>query len=273
MDDFTKVLFEFFTGTGLVIARTIAILIFGLLAVKLLMMLAGNMLIRAKIEKTVSGFILSIVGVGLYFVLFLGVGKSAGLSTGSFIAIVSAAGLALSLALKDTLSNLANGFIIVGSKPFVVGDYVEIGSIGGTVKAIGIFNTKLVTPDNKVITIPNSSITGSNVLNYSANPTRRLDIAVGVAYDTDITKAKKILLELAHSYKEILPSPQAVVVITDYKDSSVTLNLRAWLPSEVYWNVKFSLNERVLAEFRKNNIEIPFNKLDVKILSDGGAKQ
>lgn len=263
VEDFVQVLYKFFTGSGLAIAQTIAILIFGLLAVKLLLMLAKKMLIRAKVEKTVSSFAMSIVGVALYFALFLGVGKSAGISTGSFIAIISAAGLALSLALKDSLSNLANGFIIVGSKPFVVGDYVEINGVGGTVQSIGIFNTKLVTPDNKVITLPNSVVIGNNVVNYSTNPTRRLDIPVSVAYDTDIEKAKKIMTDTARGFSEVLTSPPAAAYITEYKESAVILSLRVWLPAETYWDVKFSLNEKILKAFSENGIEISYNKLDV----------
>lgn len=263
MEDFVQVLYKFFTGSGLAIAQTIAILIFGLLAVKLLLMLAKKMLIRAKVEKTVSSFAMSIVGVALYFALFLGVGKSAGISTGSFIAIISAAGLALSLALKDSLSNLANGFIIVGSKPFVVGDYVEINGVGGTVQSIGIFNTKLVTPDNKVITLPNSVVIGNNVVNYSTNPTRRLDIPVSVAYDSDIEKAKKIMTDTARGFSEVLTSPPAAAYITEYKESAVILSLRVWLPAETYWDVKFSLNEKILKAFSENGIEISYNKLDV----------
>lgn len=263
MEEFVNALYKFFTGSGLVIAQTVAILIFGLLAVKLLLMLASKILIRTKVEKTVSSFTMSIVGVGLYFALFLGVGKSAGISTGSFIAIISAAGLALSLALKDSLSNLANGFIIVGSKPFVVGDFVEINGITGTVKAIGIFNTKIVAGDNRTITIPNSVVIGSNVINYTANLTRRLDIPVGVAYDTDFEKAKKIMTDIAAGYSEILTSPAPVAYITTYKDSAAELTLRVWLPAETYWDVNFSLNEKIIKAFAENDVEISYNKLSV----------
>lgn len=263
MEEFNDSLFKFFTGTGLAIAETITIFIFGLLGVKLLLLLANKLLIRAKVEKTLSSFTMSIVGVGLYFALFLGVGKAAGISTGSFIAIISAAGLALSLALKDSLSNLANGFIIVGSKPFVVGDYIDISGVSGTVKAIGIFNTKLITPDNKTITVPNSTVIGSNVTNFSTNPTRRLDIDVGVAYTTDVANARKIMLDTVKGFTEVLSSPSPAVYITEYKESAVNMSLRVWLPMETYWDVKFSLNEKILKAFVDNGIEISYNKLDV----------
>ena len=141
MAEFEKILIEFFTGDGMTIARTVAVFIFGLLAVKLILLIVNKLSVRAHIDKTISSFVLSVVGVLLYFGLLLLTGKSAGISTASFVALISAAGLAISLALKDSLSNLANGFIILGSKPFVVGDYVAVNGVEGTVKSIGFFNT------------------------------------------------------------------------------------------------------------------------------------
>lgn len=273
MEEFNEQLFRFFTGEGLIIARTIAILILGLLAVKIVLMLIRKAAIRAKIEKTASSFILSIVGVVLYFCLFLGVGKSAGISTASFVVIASAAGLALSLALQDSLSNLANGFIIVGSKPFVVGDYVDISGVSGSVQSIGIFNTKLTTPDNKTITLPNSKVIGSSVINYSTSPTRRMDVDVVVKYDTDIKKAKKVLMDAGASFGEVLSAPAPQAVLTEYLDSGIKMSYRAWVPTEAYWDVKYQLNEKVLAAFDKNGIQIPFNTIDVNILDNKGGKQ
>lgn len=139
MAEFEKILIEFFTGDGMTIARTVAVFIFGLLAVKLILLIVNKLSVRAHIDKTISSFVLSVVGVLLYFGLLLLTGKSAGISTASFVALISAAGLAISLALKDSLSNLANGFIILGSKPFVVGDYVAVNGVEGTVKSIGFF--------------------------------------------------------------------------------------------------------------------------------------
>ena len=165
MAEFEKILIEFFTGDGMTIARTVAVFIFGLLAVKLILLIVNKLSVRAHIDKTISSFVLSVVGVLLYFGLLLLTGKSAGISTASFVALISAAGFAISLALKDSLSNLANGFIILGSKPFVVGDYVAVNGVEGTVKSIGFFNTKLVTYDNQIITLPNSSLIGSGVVN------------------------------------------------------------------------------------------------------------
>lgn len=272
MDEFSRKLVEFLKGDGLVAARTISILILGLLAVKIILLLARKCLIRMKIEKTASGFMISLIGVALYFVLFLGVGKSAGISPASFVVIASAAGLALSLALQDSLGNLANGFIIVGTKPFVVGDYVEIGSVSGSVKSIGIFNTKLVTPDNKVVTIPNSRVTGSCVVNYSANPTRRLSVDFTVRYDTDLEKAKEAVMRAAEEFNEILSAPRPAAVASGYEPSGVRLSFRAWVPSEAYWDVQYALNERLLAALREAGVELAYNTMDVNVLEREAEK-
>lgn len=272
MDAFNELLFKFFTGTGITIARTIAIFIFGLLAVKLIMLIANKIAVRAKIEKTVSSFILSVINVLLYFALLLFTGKSAGISTASFVALISAAGLAISLALKDSLSNLANGFIILGSKPFVVGDYVAVNGVEGTVKSIGFFNTKLVSYDNIMITLPNSSLIGSSVTNYTANPTRRVTVSLKFSYDVDTDKVGEIMTEVGKSFKEVLTSPAPSAVVDSFTDSAVVMTLRLWTPTEMYWDVLFKVNEKLVSELQKSGIDVSMNKLDVKLVN-GGQKQ
>lgn len=272
MDAFNELLFKFFTGTGITIARTVAIFIFGLLAVKLIMLIANKIAVRAKIEKTVSSFILSVINVLLYFALLLFTGKSAGISTASFVALISAAGLAISLALKDSLSNLANGFIILGSKPFVVGDYVAVNGVEGTVKSIGFFNTKLVSYDNIMITLPNSSLIGSSVTNYTANPTRRVTVSLKFSYDVDTDKVGEIMTEVGKSFKEVLTSPAPSAVVDSFTDSAVVMTLRLWTPTEMYWDVLFKVNEKLVSELQKSGIDVSMNKLDVKLVN-GGQKQ
>lgn len=271
MDEFLNRLEGFFFGSGITIAKTLSVLIFGLILVKILLRLIKNLTIKYRLERTMASFLNSIIGVGLYFVLFLLVGKTAGISTASFVAVVGAAGLAVSLAMKDSLSNLANGFIILGSKPFVIGDYVDIGSIGGTIRSIGIFNTKLITPDEKVITIPNSQIVGSAVVNYSSTPTRRLDIEFKVAYGSDVDKVKKVVMDMIDNIPEALKKPEPCVVMSEFLDSSLKFSARIWLPNDVYWKVKFAFNENLLKAFRENQIEIPYNKLDVNLISSEGG--
>lgn len=265
---------NFFKGDGLVVAKTISILIFGLIIVQYAMRITKNTFIKAKMEKTISSFFSSIIGVALYFILFLLVAKSAGISSGSFIAVISAVGLAISLALKDSLSNLANGFIILGSKPFVVGDFIEAVGVSGTVKAIGIFNTKLATTDNKIITIPNSQIIGSSVTNYSKMPTRRLEINFTVAFDADVDKIRKIILGLIENTPQILASPEPVVRVTGFYENGLGMFARMWIPKDAFWGVKFQLQEQINKEFNKNGIKIPYKKIDINVANgDGGGKQ
>lgn len=268
MAEFEKILIEFFTGDGMTIARTVAVFIFGLLAVKLILLIVNKLSVRAHIDKTISSFVLSVVGVLLYFGLLLLTGKSAGISTASFVALISAAGLAISLALKDSLSNLANGFIILGSKPFVVGDYVAVNGVEGTVKSIGFFNTKLVTYDNQIITLPNSSLIGSGVVNYSTNPTRRVVCRLRFSYDEDVEKVRKIMLDVARGRNEILSSPEPSVVVEDYTDSAILITLRYWVPTEYYWDALYILNEEIVKSLKENGVAVTTNKLAVKVVGD-----
>ena len=262
MAEFEKILIEFFTGDGMTIARTVAVFIFGLLAVKLILLIVNKLSVRAHIDKTISSFVLSVVGVLLYFGLLLLTGKSAGISTASFVALISAAGLAISLALKDSLSNLANGFIILGSKPFVVGDYVAVNGVEGTVKSIGFFNTKLVTYDNQIITLPNSSLIGST------NPTRRVVCRLRFSYDEDVEKVRKIMLDVARGRNEILSSPGPSVVVEDYTDSAILITLRCWVPTEYYWDALYILNEEIVKSLKENGVAVTTNKLAVKVVGD-----
>ena len=254
MAEFEKILIEFFTGDGMTIARTVAVFIFGLLAVKLILLIVNKLSVRAHIDKTISSFVLS--------------GKSAGISTASFVALISAAGLAISLALKDSLSNLANGFIILGSKPFVVGDYVAVNGVEGTVKSIGFFNTKLVTYDNQIITLPNSSLIGSGVVNYSTNPTRRVVCRLRFSYDEDVEKVRKIMIDVARGRNEILSSPGPSVVVEDYTDSAILITLRCWVPTEYYWDALYILNEEIVKSLKENDVAVTTNKLAVKVVGD-----
>mgnify|MGYP001509594711 CR=1 FL=1 len=265
MAEFEKILIEFFTGDGMTIARTVAVFIFGLLAVKLILLIVNKLSVRAHIDKTISSFVLSVVGVLLYFGLLLLTGKSAGISTASFVALISAAGLAISLALKDSLSNLANGFIILGSKPFVVGDYVAVNGVEGTVKSIGFFNTKLVTYDNQIITLPNSSLIGSGVVNYS---TRRVVCRLRFSYDEDVEKVRNIMLDVARGRNEILSSPEPSVVVEDYTDSAILITLRCWVPTEYYWDALYILNEEIVKSLKENGVAVTTNKLAVKVVGD-----
>ena len=183
----------------------------------------------------------------------------------SFLAILGAAGLAIGLALKDTLQNFAAGVMILFFKPFKVGDFIEYEGVQGTVKEIQIFNSILTTVDNKRVIIPNGILQTSLVTNYSSEDIRRVIWTFSIAYGDDFNKAKSLLLKWIKEDKRIIDDMEPMVVISELADSSVNIMVRVWVKSENFLGVKFDFNEKVYNEFPKNNLSIPFPQLDVNI--------
>lgn len=213
----------------------------------------------------------------IYYVLILVVIFTAldqvGIDTTSMIAVLGAAGLAVGLALKDSLSNFASGIMIIIFKPFVVGDYIEAGGVGGTVKYVNIFNTILFTPDNKKIVIPNGNITNDNIVNYSANPTRRVDMVFGVGYGDDLKKTKELLTKIITEDPRVLADPAPVVGLSELGDSSVNFVVRPWVNKDDYWAFKFDINQKIKEEFDEAGISIPFPQRDVHHYYDTNTRQ
>ena len=183
----------------------------------------------------------------------------------SFLAILGAAGLAVGLALKDTLQNFAAGVMILFFKPFKVGDFIEYEGTQGTVKEIQIFNSILTTVDNRRVIIPNGILQTSMVTNYSSEDIRRVIWTFSIAYGDDFNKAKSLLLKWIKDDERILNDMEPMVVISELADSSVNIMVRVWVKSENFLSVKFDFNEKVYKEFPKNNLNIPFPQLDVNI--------
>lgn len=272
MQEFLNDLKTFVTTTGVDIANTVTVFVLGLLAVRIIIYLANRLLLKGNKDKTVIKFGLSIFRVGLYLLWLLGVATAAGISTQNFVTVLSAIVLAVGLALKDSLSNLANGFIVVGTKPFVEGDYVSVNGVEGTVRAIGMFNTKLVATDNKVITVPNSQIIGNEVINFSTSSTRRLNLTFSISYDDDVEKAKKILTDIASRHEKVLSDPAPMARLMTQNQSSLDLVLRAWVPTSCYWDAYFDITESVLQDFKACGINIPYPQMDVHIVDKGGKQ-
>ncbi|MGB4197274.1 MAG: mechanosensitive ion channel family protein, partial [Methanoculleus sp.] len=174
-------------------------------------------------------------------------------------------GLILGLGLQDTITNLAAGVWVTVFRPVEMGEFVEVNGISGTVMGVGIMMTEMLKPDNTYITIPNSQVWGNPVINYSRMETRRLDVTVGVAYDTDLNKAIRVATDLMKSHEGVLPSPEPVTVVTELADSSVNLSLRAWTKTEDLWGVKWDLTREIVGAFRDAGIEIPFPQVDVHL--------
>ena len=181
----------------------------------------------------------------------------------SMIALISTFGLALGLALQGGLSNIAGGLMILIFKPFKVGDYIDTHTDSGTVVDINIFYTVLLTPDNKEISLPNGSLSNSNIINYSAKKKRRIDLKYTVSYECDIDKVKKVINKVLDNETLILKDEDTFVRLGEHADSALVFYVRVWTLSKDYWDVYFNLNENIKREFDKNNIEIPYPQIDV----------
>ena len=191
-----------------------------------------------------------------------------GVPSATIIAVLGSCGLAIGLALQGGLSNIAGGVIIMLFKPFHAGDYITTPLGDGTVEDIGIFYTKLTTPDNVSVVIPNAALSNSNVSNYSVKETRRVDVEVSIAYEADVDLAKKALLAIAESYDQVLKDPAPVVYVTTQADSAIKLALRVWVNNPDYWTVKFGLTEDTKKAFDRVGIAIPYPQLDVHVKND-----
>ena len=243
----------------------IAVLIWviGKKIIKLLDKLVKKMLDRSSLDKGVVNFAVSVLKFVMYAVLVMIVVDKLGFQTTSLLTLFGSAALASGMSLQGSLSNFAGGILILIFKPFKVGDYIIAGDKEGTVKSIEILYTRLITIDNKVIMLPNGSLSNSSIVNVGAENTRRIDIEIGIGYSSDIPKAKKLLEEVINKENGILKEKEVLVVVKSLDESCVTLETRAWVNTSDYWNVRFDLLEKYKNIFDENGIEIPFNQLDV----------
>ena len=249
------------------LVRIALTVIIGFLIIKLILSIIRKIVARSKLkdQKLAGRFIYNIAKVALLVIYFIAVLTVLGIDTSSLVAVLAASSLAVSLALQSIMTNFASGMIIVGNKPFKEGDYISVGDYSGTVTNITLHSTTLVTPDNKVVIIPNSDISGGTVVNYSAMPERRLDLEFTVAYGTNVEKVKKVLTKVLEEHPLVLHDKDYNVRLSAEDASALRFICRCWVKNEDYWTVNFDLHENVVAAFKKANIEIPFNQLDVNI--------
>lgn len=243
-----------------------ALLIFviGKWAVNKIVKLLGKVLRKVKgMDETLIKFLENIVYYALMIVVILTALGKLGVETTSFLAILGAAGLAIGLALKDSLGNFASGVMIILFKPFKVGDLVTAAGVTGSVSEVGIFNSVFITADNQKIIVPNSAITSSSITNVNAFDTRRVDLVVGISYDDDIKKAKDILTSIISSNEKVILDKGITVAVSELADSSVNFVVRAWVNTSDYWDVKFGLTESIKTTFDKEGITIPYPQQDV----------
>lgn len=222
-----------------------------------------NILHRREENPSLNDFLIGLVKALLFVSLFIGVASILGVPTSSFLAILGAAGLAIGLALQGSLSNFAGGVLILLFKPFKVGDLITGQSHTGTVRKIDVLYTHLTTFDNKEVIIPNGNLANSDVVNYSSQEIRRVDMAVGVAYGTDLKLVKNLILGILQSDTRILKDPLPFVGFNSFGESSLDFVVRAWVNTSDYWDVYFDAMEAIKEGFEANQIEIPYVKRDV----------
>ena len=222
---------------------------------------------KTRIDPGVAKFVRSLVRVGLWALLIYIIADFLGVPTASFVALLGSVGVTVGLALQGSLSNFAGGLIIMFLHPFKTGDYIKTAAeIEGTVTEIGLFYTTLRMADNKIITIPNGSLSGGNITNYNVLPVRRLSTTVGIAYEADAGRAIELLTELIHSRKPLVNPEKALVYIKELGESSVVLGLHYWVKTADYWDEAWSINRAIKETLDANGIAIPFNQLDVHLI-------
>ena len=235
----------------------------GRYAIKFLNFLVNQMLERRKVETSVTTFLKSFVNILLQVLLIISVLGALGVNTTSFAALLASFGVAIGMALSGNLQNFAGGIVILFLKPYKVGDWIETQGTAGTVIAIQIFHTILLTADGKQIYVPNGALSSGSITNYSQTPTRRLDWDVAVEYDEDMDRVRRVAEELMKSDKRILPIPEPTVYLKELADSSVNVLLRAWVNNDDYWAVLFDMNERIYKTFNAEGISFPFPQITV----------
>ena len=246
---------------------TFAVLIFiiGRMMSQLLTRMMTKALERAKLDPILVSFMRTVISSGLTLLVVVFALSQLGLDTTSLVALLGAAGLAVGLALKDSLAHFAAGVMLIIFRPFKLGDYVEVGGVAGSVDQITIFSTRLKTPDNKVITVPNGQVFGSTMTNFSSEATRRIDMVIGISYGSDLLKAKSLLEEIVTAHEKVLKDPEHKIAVAELADSSVNFIVRPWVKAEDYWEVRFNLTETIKLRFDAEGIEIPFPQMSLHI--------
>lgn len=245
----------------------IIVLLIGSRIIKFLLKLIRKSLDRSKVEAGVVTFLCSLVKYSLYFVLAMIILAQFGVTTSSVVAVLGSAGLTLGLALQGSLSNFAGGVLILLLKPFVVGDYIIDGATGqeGTVSSITIFYTKLLTVDNRMILIPNGTLSNSSITNVTHMEKRRIDLLIGVSYEANLEKTKQVLSDVVKSEEKVLPGEPVEIYVSELADSSVQMGVRAWVKTEDYWPIRWKMTEDIKNALDANGISIPYPQMDVTV--------
>ncbi|PHS31022.1 MAG: mechanosensitive ion channel protein MscS [Methylophaga sp.] len=245
------------------IAFAIAIVVIGKIVVKWLVKLIRKLMVRSDFDPILVNFAGSIANAILLLFVLIAALDQLGVDTTSFIALLGAAGLAVGLALKDSLQNFAAGVMMIIFRPFKLGDFIEAGGVTGVVEKISVFSTLMRTGDNREVIIPNGQIYAGAITNFSARETRRIDMVFGIGYDDDMLAAKKIMETILKEHNLVLEEPAPAVAVSELADSSVNFNVRPWVNSGDYWAVRSDLIEQIKLAFDEKGISIPYPQMDI----------
>lgn len=248
------------------ILLAVVVLIAGVMLIKGILKLITKALDKSTLDASVHKFLITAARYGLYILLAVVILTSLKVPTTPLVTMMGACGAAVALALKDSLGNIAGGIIILANKPFLRGEFIEIGGVSGSVQSIDLLVTTLKTADNKVITIPNGTITTSVLINYSREEMRRVDCQFGISYDSDIVKAKDVLMAIAESNPYVFADPEPIIGVAAHQDSCILLDMKVWCSTTRYWEIKYYLEEQVKLAFDEAGITIPYPQMDVRVI-------
>ena len=249
-------------------ALAIITLVVGFWVINLAVKASRKGMEKSNLDQTLVPFLCNLLSWGLKALLLISVASMIGIATTSLVAVLGAAGLAVGLALQGSLANFAGGVLILIFKPYAVGDLIEAQGHLGVVKEVQIFNTILLTPTNKRVIIPNGALSNGSVVNFSAEGMLRVDLTIGIAHESDVPKAKEVLLAMMKANPRVLDEPTPMVAVSELADSSVNLAVRPWSTVANYWDVYFETTEQAKQVLEANGITIPFPQQDVHLYSD-----
>ncbi len=267
MEHYVQIVLDLLVEYGPKFVGAIVVLIVGLWIIKSIMKSVRKMMLKSKMDDSLIPFLSGIIGASLKILLIVAVLDMVGIAMTSFVAILAGAGLAIGMALSGTLQNFAGGVMILLFKPFKNGDFIEAQGYMGVVQEIQIFNTLLLTPDNRRIIIPNGGLSTSSMINYSSMDTRRVDFTFGVGYGDDIEKSRQVILSEIAKLPYVLKDPAPFVMVGELADSSVNFTTRVWVKSADYWTCFFELTENVKKAMDANSISIPYPQTDVHLFN------
>jgi small conductance mechanosensitive channel len=263
LDAILQRIYEYLATYWIQVVAAIVIFVVGRWLAKVISKLVARALTKAKVEPTLTNFLKNLCHIVLLTFVIIASLKKLGIPMTEFTVVVGAAGLAIGFALQGSLANFAAGVMLIIFKPFKVGDFVELAGQKGSVKEIQIFNTILNSPDNVRLIIPNGQVTGSSIMNYTVNGTRRVDLVVGVSYDDDLKKARQVIEQVLAGDDRILSEPPTTVAVSELADSSVNFVVRPWVKTADYWDVYFNITEGIKTALDKSGITIPYPQRDI----------